>query len=159
MKYATDKDVMEQYNNVLMPMLRYLFLWVIPANSDIKYMKVITQDVYGWQNCMYSGACTKLPVWSNKYMEKFHKDVNPLDSAICSGHLLDYVLLLDAHVPGMYNLCLGIEKHPSPDSPNDVRAFIDDDERPLVKLDALLPDRFWNEGIAIDSDDDDASDA
>ena len=157
-KYATDPEVMEQYNNVLLPMLRYVFLWVIPANSDIKYMNVIKHDVYSWQNRMRSGPRTKLPVWSNEYMELNHKEVSPMDSAICSGHLLDYVLLLDAHVPGMYNRCLGIENHPSPDNPNEVRAFIDDTERPLVKLDVLEKERYWNEGIAIDSDNDNSDD-
>lgn len=162
-KFQDNKQVMFVYNNILIPYLRYLFLWVIPRNSNIKYLNVRAKNVYEFQNSLVSGTRRKFPVWSNRFI-KFKRQNSSLsinDSAICAGHLLDYICWYDAHVPGLFERCLEFEQDLdySQDENRDlVRVYMTATEMNKPWKAELLPQRYWSHGEFVKPDESDVED-
>ncbi len=99
---ANAQEEVDFFNNHVVPLIDYVFNWVIDAQSHVRFTIVMSQNIHSFVTHVKKqrqGRCSE-PVWSNRYVED--RVLVPNDSAICNGHMLDYVLILDQVVEGPF---------------------------------------------------------
>lgn len=89
------------FNEHFQPLIDYAFNYVIPQNCYVKFSSVQKCNLNSFITSVKKkrkGRCNS-PIWSNGGLRS-RMPLASTDSAICNGHLLEYVLIMDRCVEG-----------------------------------------------------------